>query len=70
MVKRSQTRGMRPELRHRSETSVMLCRLHHGLHETGLLVIEALTARGADGLLRFRHGAAVYTEVPVDGEGE
>ena len=70
LVSRAKTRKMAPELRHTTQTSVMLCGGpdggHHYAHDKGTgekkLKIEALTKRGADGPLRFTLGKLVYEE--------
>lgn len=51
--RRSQTRGMAPETRHRTATSLMMCQRHHQLEERGILRVEPLTDKGCDGPLRF-----------------
>ena len=51
---RARTVGMAPEDRHTTTDSVMLCRAMHRLLDAGRLVIEAKSARGADGPLRYR----------------
>ena len=60
--KRCKTRGLPPEVRHTSFGTLMLCRLHHqgpqGYDSHGF-EIEAMTAHGADGPLRFSRGDVV-----------
>jgi hypothetical protein len=51
--RRSQTRGLAPEVRHGTATSVMLCRKHHRMEEAGRLQVIAESARGCNGTLRF-----------------
>jgi hypothetical protein len=58
--RRSKTRGQPPEVRHTTADSLMLCRRHHARYdgrERPRLEIEALSARGADGPLRFKERA-------------
>lgn len=76
LVKRSATRKMKPELRHRTETSVMFCSHHHGLHESGAMKVEAIVViggrqlavdirvsrRGANDRLRFTKDGLSFTE--------
>lgn len=52
--KRARTRGMKPEQRHTTAGSLMLCTGHHRAYDAGALRIEILTMAGADGLLRFQ----------------
>jgi hypothetical protein len=52
--KRFKTRGEAPELRHTTAGSLMLCRCHHRLYDSGALTIEADTERGCDGPLTYR----------------
>lgn len=52
--KRFKTRGMKPETRHTTEGSLMLCQWHHDRYDgkqRPSLHIMALTSRGADGPL-------------------
>lgn len=51
--KRARTRGMAPERRHSTEGSLMLCRYHHGLYDSGQMTITPMTDNGADGQLLF-----------------
>lgn len=51
--KRARTRGMKPELRHTTAGSLMLCTLLHRAYDAGDLLINPVTPDGADGLLRF-----------------
>ena len=66
--RRSNTRGMDPEERHRRDKSLMGCRRHHGLYDGRQLVngqrlqIDEITDRGADGPLRFTLDGHVYEE--------
>ena len=53
--KRFKTRGMRPEARHCTAGSLMLCTKHHGEYDRGELTIRALTARGCDGPMSFTY---------------
>lgn len=57
--RRSQTRGQAPEIRHTTQDSLMLCRVHHDQYDGRAqprLLITALTSQGADGPLKFRTG--------------
>jgi hypothetical protein len=56
--KRARTRGMTPELRHTTAGSLMLCRTHHRLYDSGILDIDALTDRGADGRIEITRFAS------------
>lgn len=60
--KRSETRGMAPELRHTTGGSVMFCRGHHVAEERNVMTVEAKTERGADGPLSFTVDGNTYTE--------
>lgn len=55
---RARTRGMAPEQRHNTATSLMLCKKHHDDFDGKIggkkLSIEPETDKGADGPLRFR----------------
>jgi len=54
--KRARTRGMKPEKRHTTAKSLMLCHLHHDRYDgrqKPRLTIRELTEFGADGLLEF-----------------
>jgi hypothetical protein len=54
--KRAKTRGMKPDARHTTEGSLMLCRRHHDRYDgrqMPSLRIKALTEHGADGPLEF-----------------
>lgn len=67
LVRRSATRGMAPEARHTSRDSVKFCHGHHQGrrgHERHWFDIEYVTARGADGPLRFvvRRDRRAYIE--------
>ncbi len=53
--KRARTRGMKPELRHTTAMSVMLCRFHHRLYDAGKLLVTLLSNLGADGPLGWRN---------------
>lgn len=70
ILKRSQSRGQAPEIRHASTSSLMLCARHHRgkpSHEMHDFEIEYKTDDGADGPLRFvRRDGAVYEEGDVD----
>lgn len=53
---RAKTRGMKPERRHMTSKSVMLCRVHHDRYDGRRLPkmrIRELTEHGADGRLEF-----------------
>lgn len=52
--KRARTRGMKPEERHDTAHSLMLCRSAHEAYDAGRLKITALTRHGCDGRLKFR----------------
>ena len=52
--KRARTRGMKPEVRHTTAGSLMLCQAAHDDYDQGRLHITALTRRGCDGRLKFR----------------
>jgi hypothetical protein len=49
--KRARTRGMKPELRHSTYSSAMLCTFHHRLYDAGHLRIGIRSSLGANGLL-------------------
>jgi hypothetical protein len=51
--RRSQTRGMGPEERHDTRTSLMLCRRHHAMEERGELRVTFFTLDGCDGPLHI-----------------
>lgn len=51
--KRARTRGMAPEQRHTIMGSLMLCRKHHRLYDSGRLQIVAHTDDGCNGPLEF-----------------
>lgn len=56
---RSQTRNMAPEVRHSTRYSFMACQRHHDQYDgrqRPRLFVTALTAKGADGPLKFRMG--------------
>ncbi len=56
---RAETRGMKPEQRHTTRGTLMLCQWLHDRYDGRAhprLNIEALTDRGADGPLRFTMG--------------
>ncbi len=61
--KRARTRSLPAEERHTTEASAMGCTAHHRAEEAGELVIEALTLRLANGLLRFTRGGYQREEV-------
>ena len=53
---RAETRGMAPENRHSTTTSLMLCREHHNFYDgrrRPRLKIRPVTDRGADGPLEY-----------------
>lgn len=52
--KRARTRGMKPELRHTTAGTVMLCRFHHAQYDAGTITVKLRTNRGADGTLEWR----------------
>lgn len=55
--RRSQTRGQAPEVRHTTADSFMGCQRHHDQYDGRAkprLFIAKLTAKGADGPLKFR----------------
>lgn len=54
--KRFKTRGQKPEERHTTAGSLMLCRFHHREYDQHRLRIEAKTEKGCDGALFFSHG--------------
>jgi hypothetical protein len=51
--KRARTRNERPQDRHTTAGSLMLCTAHHRAYDAGKLKITALTGRGCDGPLEF-----------------
>ncbi len=51
--RRFKTRGLKPELRHTTAGTLMLCTIHHGDYDQHRIEIAALTDRGADGPLAF-----------------
>ncbi len=51
--RRSQTRGMAPDIRHTTADTLMLCRKHHADEEAHRLRVTALTRKGCDGHLKF-----------------
>lgn len=56
---RAETRGMKPEQRHTTEKSLMLCRFHHACYDgrrKPRVFIRELTQSGADGPLQFTAG--------------
>lgn len=58
-LRRARTRGQAPEIRHTTAGSLMLCQRHHDQYDNTQkprLFITALTAKGADGPLKFRRG--------------
>lgn len=59
MVGRAHTRGMEPEVRHATQTSLMLCKKAHDDYDGKIggkqLWIRAMTDGGADGELDYRH---------------
>lgn len=57
--RRSQTRNQAPEIRHDTQHSFMACQRHHDQYDgrpKPRLFVTALTAKGADGPLKFRVG--------------
>lgn len=52
--KRARTRGMKPEDRHTSAGSMMLCTVHHRAYDDGRMSYRPLTKQGANGLVVFR----------------
>lgn len=70
LVSRQKTRGMAPEIRHSTATSVMLCGGPAGGHHVAFdkltgrkrLHIESLTAAGADGRLQFELAGIRFIE--------
>lgn len=48
-MRRGRTRGMKPELRHTTAGTAMLCRFHHRAYDAGTLRIASITGTGADG---------------------
>ena len=62
LTRRSATRGMAPEQRHSTETSVKLCTRHHEMEERHRIRHEAMTLRGADGPLRWVGERETYEE--------
>lgn len=57
--RRSQTRNQAPEIRHSTRYSFIACRRHHDQYDgrqTPRLLMTALSAKGADGPLKFRRG--------------
>lgn len=63
--RRFKTRGKEPEERHTTNGSLMLCEAHHrGArgYDTNYFSIEPLTARGANGPLRFRCEDGTFEE--------
>jgi hypothetical protein len=52
--KRFKTRGLPPDVRHRTTHSLMLCMKHHRAYDANQFVIEELTDRGANGPLAYR----------------
>ncbi len=69
MERRFKTRGMAPERRHQTGTSLMLCTFHHQLFDAHRLNIQAASSRGADGPLAFAVGRTIYVE-PERGRGD
>lgn len=51
--RRSQTRGLAPEIRHTTADTLMLCRKHHADEEAHRLRVTALTRKGCNGHLKF-----------------
>lgn len=54
---RARTRNMKPELRHNTATSLMLCKFHHDKldgRRYPRIRVELLTGHGADGPLNWR----------------
>lgn len=65
--RRSETRGMDPEVRHTTGGSCRFCTKHHQLEESSQIEVEYLTPRKADGPLRYtgkygRYAGVVYEE--------
>lgn len=59
--RRSQTRNQEPEVRHDTQHSFMACQRHHDQYDgrqRPRLFVTALTAKGADGPLKFSMGKA------------
>jgi hypothetical protein len=57
--RRSQTRNQAPEVRHDTKHSFMACQKHHDQYDgrqSPRLFVTTLTAKGADGPLKFRRG--------------
>ena len=57
--RRSQTRGLPPEVRHTTAHSFMACTRHHDMYDgrqSPRLFVTALTRQGADGPLKVRLG--------------
>ena len=65
--RRFKTRGQRPEQRHTTAGSVILCRYHHHLYDAHQLEIHPLTTLGADGTLRLRVGGVTVLSIPASG---
>lgn len=65
--KRARTRGMPPDARHTTDRSAKLCRHHHSAYDAGRIDLEFLTARGADGPMRFFFAGCTdwYTETQI-----
>jgi hypothetical protein len=63
-TKRARTRGMKPEIRHMTAGSLMLCTTHHEDYDKGRMRIDALTKDGANGGLAFvlRKNSFTYIE--------
>ena len=56
--KRARTRGQAPLDRHTTAGSLMLCQVHHGDYDAGLIFITATDPeKGCDGALSYRMGA-------------
>jgi hypothetical protein len=52
--KRFKTAGQAPQVRHTTAGSFMGCKRHHGLYDSGVLLVEPFDAElGADGHLRI-----------------
>ncbi len=51
--RRARTRKMRPELRHHTSGSCMMCRFHHALYDNRELHVRFQTNLGADGPMEF-----------------
>lgn len=52
-TRRARTMKMRPELRHHTKGTMMLCRKHHAQYDARLIRLRFVSAAGADGPLEF-----------------